>query len=222
MTPDPETPSDLQTSTPATVQPEQVLAWLATQTTPDQGETSPPLPADLLSDIKQTFGIAPEPAPSGVERAGLWQKITELFSSRGLMAWSGTLAAACLVALLVWQNVSPTPMGQPGGDDPVLRGGTPTTTVPGISWHWIGLENFPAEQSKLTKEELTQEIPQSVLVVTLDALADPLQVLVTTTKNGAAQPDLSLKLPKQPAPAMRAGIWVKALQELQTKLQTAE
>jgi hypothetical protein len=204
------------------MQPEQVLAWLATQATPDQGETSPPLPADLLSDIKQTFGIAPEPAPSGVERVGLWQKITELFSSRGLMAWSGTLAAACVVALLVWQYVSPKTMGQPGGDDPILRGGTPATTVPGISWHWIGLENFPAEQSKLTKEELTQEIPQSVFVVTLDALADPLQVLVTTTKNGTAQPNFSLKLPKQPAPAMRAGIWVKALQELQTKLQTAE
>jgi hypothetical protein len=208
-----------QTATPASTQPEQVLSWLATQATPDHGESTPPMPADLLSDIQKTFGIAPE-APRVLERASLWSRVSEVFSSRSVMAWGGALTAACVVALFVWQNGHQTGTGGVSGSDTDMRGGKPVATVPGISWHWIGLENFPTEQAKLEKEGFISDSTSTSIVVTLDAAADPLQVLVSTVKDGVPQPILFTQLPKQSLPAMRPAVWVNSLQQLQSKLQS--
>lgn len=218
MTPEP-TSTKPQTSTPATTQPEQVLAWLATQATPDNDESAPPMPADLLNDIQKTFGIAPE-APRAMEQASLWSRITEIFSARGVMAWGGALTAACVVALFVWQNGNQTSGDgmAPGPDN--MRGGQTVAKTPGISWHWIGLENFPAEQAKLEKEGFISDSTNTSIVVTLDAVVDRLQVQVRTTKDGVPQPNLLMQLPKQSPPAMRPNVWVNALQQLQSKLQS--
>jgi hypothetical protein len=119
---------------------------------------------------------------------------------------------------MITQNISPS-TNTSGAE--MMRGGTKPVTVPGISWRWLGLENFPAEQEKLTRENLTTELNQAAIIVTLDAQSDPLQVLVNATKDGIAQPELSLKLPKQVAPAMRPAMWVSHLQQLQSTLQSA-
>jgi hypothetical protein len=220
MTPEPANPAATQHATPAPTQPEQVLAWLATQTTPDHGESAPPMPADLLSDIQRTFGLAPETPPAASERTSLWQRAVKLCSARSTLGWGSALAAACVVALLVWQHGSQSDSSR-SSDVDAVRGGQPVATLPDISWHWIGLENFPVEKAKLQKEDLTEEVSNSSIVVTLDAASDPLQVKVTTTKKGIPQPDLSLSLPKQSLPTMRPAIWVEALQQLQNKLQSS-
>ncbi len=221
MTPELDHPANTQHATPASTQPqsEQVLAWLATQATPDHGESAPPLPADLLSDIQKTFGIAPEAAARTMESSSLWSRITEAFSSRNMMAWGGSLAAACIVALLVWQNGNPSTNHTTTGAGDQLRGGGQVATIPGISWQWTGLENFPAEQAKLDQAELISANANTSVVVHLDATSDPLKVLLTITKDGVAQSD--------PAPALyknalgdRPSQWVNALQQLQSKLQS--
>ncbi len=205
MTPE---PLAANTTTPApTTTPEAALTWLASQATPDHGESAPPLPADLLSDIQKKFGLAPEAARS-VERVSLWSRLSAL-------SWGGALATACVVALLAFHFT--TPMAGPGNGAEPMRGQSTVVGTPGISWHWIGLEAFPAEAATVAKEDLTEEISSSAIVVTLDATRDPLAVIVTVTKNGKVQPSLERKLPKQATPA-RANEWVTTLQELQSQL----
>jgi hypothetical protein len=221
MTPELDHSSHTQHATPAATkpQPEQVLAWLATQATPDHGESAPPLPADLLNDIQKTFGIAPEAAARTMESSSLWSRITEAFSARGMMAWGGALTTACIVALLVWQNGQPSDGSGTTGVGEPMRGGGQATSMTGISWQWTGLENFPAEQAKLEQAELISAKTSTGIVVHLDATSDPLKVILTITKDGVAQPDPAPVLYKN-ALGDRPSQWVNALQQLQSKLQT--
>ena len=202
--------------------PSKVLAWLATQATPDHGD-APPMPADLLQDLERKFGAVKEvkATASAPQQSWLGNMVSSLV---GRLALGGGLVAACLVVFLMMRGGNDAPQGQINiTNDPVLRGGNDPAKqiVDGIAWKWIGSESFGAEMAQLKSEGFTEDLANARNVVTLDAQSDPQFVLVAGMKSGEVQSDWALRLPKLPADVTRPYRWLQALLQLQEKIDSS-
>lgn len=204
--------------------PSKVLAWLATQATPDHGD-APPMPADLLQDLERKFGSVKEVKSTAA--ASQSSRLGNLVSSLvGRLALSGGLVAACFVLFLVLRGGNDGQVSQNGTTtiiEPVLRGGNDPAkqSVDGIAWKWIGADSFGTELARLKTEGFTEELANARNVVTLDAQSDPQFVLVSGAKSGETQGNWSLRLPKLPADAQRPDRWLQLLIQLQEKIDSS-
>lgn len=196
-----------------------VLAWLATQATPDHGD-APPMPADLLQDLERKFGAVKEVKTTAAAPQSSW--LGNLVSSlAGRLALGSGLLAACLVLFFVLRGGDDDQLITP--NNPVLRGGNDPAarTIEGIAWKWIGAESFALELAQLKTEGFTEDLANASNVVTLDAQSDPQFVLVSATKSGETRADWSLRLPKLPADAQRPDRWLQALIQLQETIDSS-
>lgn len=221
MKPDPSHSNSaprLQTSQ-ETPDSSKVLAWLATQATPDHGDGMP-MAADLLQDLERKFGSVKEVKTTAAapQLAGFGSLISSL---AGRLTLGSGLLAACLVLFFSLRGgndgltIAPNTTIVRGGNDPA------GSTIAGIAWKWIGAESFSPELAQLKTEGFTEDLANARNVVTLDAQSDPQFVLVTGTKAGDSQADWSLRLPKLPADAQRPDRWLQSLIQLQEKIDSS-